>query len=85
MQMTIKKWGNSLATRIPKAVVESIGLHYNQEVDIEAVDGKIIITPSKTIEYDLDDLLRQCKPEIMALTKEDKDWVNSPPVGSELW
>jgi len=85
MQMTIKKWGNSLATRIPKAVVEAIGLHFNQEVDIEAVDGKIIITPSKTIEYDLDDLLRQCKPEIMALTKEDTDWVNSPPVGSELW
>ena len=85
MQMTIKKWGNSLATRIPKAVVESIGLHFNQEVDIEAVDGKIIITPSKTIEYNLDDLLRQCKPEIMVLTKEDKDWVNNQPVGSEVW
>jgi antitoxin MazE len=85
MQMTIKKWGNSLATRIPKAVVESIGLHFNQEVNIEAVDGKIIITPSKTVEYDLDDLLRQCKPEKMALTQEDKEWINSPPVGNEVW
>ncbi len=85
MQMTIKKWGNSLATRIPKAVVESIGLHFNQEVDIEAVDGKIIITPSKTIEYDLDDLLRQCKPDQMELTKEEKEWINSAPVGNEVW
>lgn len=85
MQMTIKKWGNSLATRIPKAVVEAVGLHFNQEVDIQAVDGKIVITPSKAIEYDLDDLLRQCKPETMALTKEDKDWINSAPVGSEVW
>ena len=85
MRMTIKKWGNSLATRIPKAVVEAIGLHFNQEVDIEAVNGKIVITPSTTIEYNLEDLLRQCKPEAMTLTSEDKEWINSPPVGNEVW
>ena len=85
MKMTIKKWGNSLATRIPKAVVESVGLHFNQEVEIEAVNGKIIITPSKTIEYNLEDLLHQCKPEAMVLTDEDKEWINNPPVGNEVW
>ena len=85
MQMTIKKWGNSLATRIPKAVVESVGLHFNQEVDIVAVNGKIIITPLKTIEYNLEDLLHLCKPEAMAFTEEDKEWINSPPVGNEGW
>jgi antitoxin MazE len=85
MQMTIKKWGNSLATRIPKAVVDSIGLHLNQEVEIEAVNGKIIITPAKTIEYNLEELLRQCKPETMALTHEDQEWINSPPLGKEVW
>ena len=84
MHMTIKKWGNSLATRIPKAVVESVGLHLNQEVDIEAVDGKIIITPSKTVEYRLDELLSQCKPESMVLSQEDNEWINSPPVGKEI-
>jgi antitoxin component of MazEF toxin-antitoxin module len=84
MQLTIKKWGNSLATRIPKSVVESVGLHVNQEVEIEAVNGKIIITPSKTVEYSLDDLLSQCKPEAMVLSQEDKSWINSPPVGKEI-
>lgn len=84
MQMTIKKWGNSLATRIPKSVVESVGLHINQEVEIEAVNGKIIITPSKRIEYSLDDLLSQCEPEAMTLSQEDKLWINSPPVGKEI-
>ena len=44
MEMTIKKWGNSLATRIPKAIVDSVGLEIDQEVVIEAVDGKIVIT-----------------------------------------
>ncbi len=87
MHMTIKKWGNSLATRIPKAVVESIGLHLDQEVDIEAVKGKIIITPIKKEmrEYKLDDLLSQCKPESIKLDAEDKEWLNAKPVGREEW
>jgi antitoxin MazE len=85
MRMTIKKWGNSLATRIPKAIVESIGLQLNQEIDIEAVNGKIIITPVKSFEYNLEDLLRQCKPKTMALTDEDQEWINSPPLGKEAW
>ncbi len=84
MQMTIKKWGNSLATRIPKAVVESVGLKLDQEVNIEAVDGKILITPSTKPEYSLDELLSRCDHETMDLSDEDKEWINSPPVGKEI-
>ena len=86
MQMTIKKWGNSLATRIPKAIVDSVGLEIDQEVEIESIDGKIVITPcDRKIEYRLDDLLHQCDPEKMKTTKEDHDWLNDPPVGREAW
>ncbi len=86
MQMTIKKWGNSLATRIPKAVVESINLRLNQDIDIEAVGGKIIITPVKDRkEYKLEELLNQCKPGSMELNKEDQEWLNAEPVGREVW
>jgi len=86
MHMMIKKWGNSLATRIPKAVVESIDLQLDQQVDIEAVDGKIVITPiRKKKEYKLDELLRQCKPESMKLDDEDKEWLNNEPVGEEIY
>jgi len=85
MHMIIKKWGNSLATRIPKAVVESIDLHLNQAVDIEAINGKIIITPiKKKKEYKLAELLSQCKPGSMKLTKEDQEWLNAEPVGKEI-
>ena len=84
--MTIKKWGNSLATRIPKAVVESIDLRLNQDVDIEAVNGKIIITPiKKKKEYKLKELLSQCNSESIELTKEDQEWLNAEPVGKEVW
>lgn len=86
MHMTIKKWGNSLATRIPKAVAESIDLHLNQEVNIEAVNGKIIITPiKKKKKYKLEELLSQCEPGSMELTEEDQEWLNAEPVGKEVW
>lgn len=85
MHMTIKRWGNSLATRIPKAVVESINLRLDQEVDIEAVDGKIVITPIEgKKEYKLEDLLGQCKPGSMKLDEEGKEWLNAEPVGKEI-
>lgn len=86
MNMVIKKWGNSLATRIPKAIVESIDLHLDQEVEIEAVNGRIIITPLKEKkEYNLEELLSQCKTGSMNLTSEDQEWLNADPVGKEVW
>jgi antitoxin component of MazEF toxin-antitoxin module len=86
MHMVIKKWGNSLATRIPKAVVDSIDLRLDQEVEIEAVNGRIIITPLKTKkEYKLEELLSQCKPGSINLSSEDQEWLNDDPVGKEAW
>ena len=86
MQMVIKKWGNSLATRIPKAIVESIDLHLDQEVEIEAINGRIVITPvKKRKEYRLEELLNHCKPEEMDLTAEDNEWLDDVPVGREAW
>jgi antitoxin component of MazEF toxin-antitoxin module len=55
-------------------------------VDIEEVNGKIVITPiSVTKEYKLDELLSQCKPESMKLDKEDQEWLGDRPVGVEIW
>ena len=86
MQMTIKKWGNSLATRIPKAVAESTDLHLDQLVDIEVINGKIVITPIESKrEYKLDELLSQCKPGAMKIDKKDREWLDDEPVGREVW
>jgi len=86
MHMTIKKWGNSIATRIPKAIAESVGLHLNQDVKIEAVNGKIIITPiRKKKEYKLEELLNLCESGSMELTLEDQEWLDAKPVGKEVW
>ena len=86
MQMTIKKWGNSLATRIPKAVAESTDLHLDQLVDIEVVNGKIVITPiASKREYKLDELLSKCKRGAMKIDKKDREWLDDEAVGREVW
>jgi antitoxin MazE len=36
--MQVAKWGNSLAVRLPKALVDALGLKEGDEVEIRAVD-----------------------------------------------
>jgi antitoxin component of MazEF toxin-antitoxin module len=85
MQLTVKKWGNSLGVRIPKSIAETGKLKVDQEVNIEAVGGQIIITPITQVkEYSLDELLNDCPSESLALDAEDRAWLNAEPVGKEL-
>jgi antitoxin component of MazEF toxin-antitoxin module len=83
-ELVIKKWGNSLAARIPKVIADMIQLEKDQTVSIEAKDGRIIITPIKVKkEYTLDELLNRCDPKAIALDAEDKAWMNDMHVGKE--
>ena len=85
MQVKIKKWGNSLAARLPKPIVELSNLRLNQTVDIEVVDGNVVLSPTREpIEYSLDQLLLQCDPDTMELDDEDNKWLNEEPAGREV-
>ncbi len=82
--MIVKKWGNSLAARIPKAIANMIDLHLDQKINIEAKNGKIIITPvAEKKEYTIDELLNQCSSKNLKLDDEDKTWLNDQPAGRE--
>ena len=58
MQTKIKKWGNSLAVRIPKLLALDANLKLNEMVDISIDQGSIIITPIGEKEYTLEKLLK---------------------------
>ena len=58
MQTTIRKWGNSLAVRIPKAFVKEARVAYGSQVDLSVDDGKIVIDPHAAQPYRLEDLLK---------------------------
>ena len=59
METTIKKWGNSLALRIPKALAKEAGLHYGLSVELSLLDGKLVIAPIKHPRLDLEAMLNQ--------------------------
>ncbi len=50
MWSTIKKWGNSLALRIPKAYAQELGVEENSRVSIEIKNDCLIIKRGQTLE-----------------------------------
>ncbi len=58
METTIKKWGNSLAIRIPKVIAEELNLKNNTKVKLRSDNGSLVVR-SVEIKYTLDDLLNK--------------------------
>ena len=56
VRLHIRKWGSSLAVRIPKAIAEQWGVSEGSAVEMDA-QGKQIIMQKRT--YDLADMLRR--------------------------
>ena len=61
MQVTIRKWGNSPAVRIPSAVMKAAGLDVDATVDVSEENGVIVIRPLR--QNSLADLLAAITPE----------------------
>ncbi|MBN1534479.1 MAG: AbrB/MazE/SpoVT family DNA-binding domain-containing protein [Spirochaetes bacterium] len=53
MEVTVKKWGNSLGIRIPRAIAKDLNLRDGAAVEIEDRDGSIVISPRKTTLADM--------------------------------
>ena len=80
METTIKKWGNSLALRIPKALAEEAGLYYELSVELSLLDGKLVIAPIEHPALDLEAMLDQITEDNL------HSEVNvGPAVGQEVW
>ena len=46
MKAKVQKWGNSLGIRIPKALAQEVALETDSEVDLTALDGRLVISPA---------------------------------------
>jgi antitoxin MazE len=62
MVTKIQKWGNSLAVRLPKALLENSGFFQDAPVKIELAPDGILIRPSKK-ESTLSILLSKVTPK----------------------
>ncbi|ETD23011.1 AbrB/MazE/SpoVT family DNA-binding domain-containing protein [Helicobacter macacae] len=51
LQTNVKKWGNSLAIRIPNAIVENLKLNDNTPLDIKVSKNKIILSKKEELSH----------------------------------
>jgi antitoxin MazE len=80
MRVSVKKWGNSAAVRIPAAVLEATQVQLDEEVDIREEAGRIVIEPVREKKYKLEDLLKGITKDNI---HEEIDF--GPPEGKEVW
>ncbi|PID47464.1 MAG: transcriptional regulator/antitoxin MazE [Proteobacteria bacterium] len=81
MLATISSWGNSLALRVPKDILNELDLSVGDRVKMSVVDKKIILEPQK---------LQRKKYNIKELVKKvPKDYKPheeiSDKMGLEVW
>jgi antitoxin MazE len=76
MAVTLQKWGNSVGVRLPKPMLEQVGLKEGAQVDILVEGDHLVIRRERLT---LAELLAQCKPE------NRPDPIDfGPPVGREI-
>ena len=60
----LRKWGNSLAIRIPAPLARQLNLTENTPVECAVLDGSLVISPvTEPRSYSLDQLLARVTPE----------------------
>jgi antitoxin MazE len=77
----IKRWGNSLAVRIPAHLAQQLNLTENTLVDCTVVDSSLVIRPvTERGSYSLEQILDRITGENI-----HGETNTGPAVGREIW
>ena len=79
MQVTMRKWGNSIGVRIPAGILTELNLSAEKKVNVRAEAGRIIIEPIIDSQETLEQLLGEITPDNV---HSEIDF--GQPVGKEL-
>ncbi|MEB8287703.1 AbrB/MazE/SpoVT family DNA-binding domain-containing protein [Aeromonas veronii] len=82
MQTSIRKWGNSAGAIIPASILKKAGVMMNDQLEIEVVEGRIVLRPAAP-SYTLADLLKASPESAFVMDAEDRQWLDATPVGKE--
>jgi antitoxin MazE len=80
MRTKVRKWGNSLGVRIPKAFAEEAAVGEGSTVDVSVAEGRIVVTPLAPRRYTLEKLLLGITPE-----NRHAEIDSGTPRGREAW
>ena len=83
MELSIQKWGNSAAVRLPTELLGMLKVSLGDKLTVD-VRAEGVMLKAKRPTYSLTDLVAQCdmtakEPEDMAV------WNKVKPVGREVW
>ncbi len=79
----LRKVGGSVMLTVPPAILDMLGLREGATVAIAVDSGRLVIDPKPRPRYTMAELLA-CSDYSEPLTDEDREWIDSPPVGREL-
>lgn len=79
MRTKIRRWGNSLGLRIPKALAEAAAVGEGSSVDLSVLQGEIVVR-SVARRYDLAELLADVGRENL-----HSEVATGAPRGREIW
>lgn len=88
MYTTIQKWGNSQGIRIPKPILEALGIRENDRVELVPSGDTLTIKKAatdrhKTLEERLTAFYGKPVEEIERISGEEVDWGKAE--GHEVW
>jgi antitoxin MazE len=75
--MQVARWGNSLAVRLPAAVVEALKLKEGDEIEIHIADARRFVVARKPGRHELLKRLRAFRGRLPADFKFDRDEANA--------
>ena len=79
----LRKVGGSVMLAVPPALLDVLHLSAGAKVELTVDHGRLVIAPKARPHYTLDELLAQCDAAA-EMTVEDREWLDTKPVGSEL-
>lgn len=71
--MQVAKWGNSLAVRLPAAIVDALDLHEGDDIEIFVADERTMGVARKPTKSELLKRLRAFRGRLPADFKFDRD------------
>jgi antitoxin ChpS len=87
----LRKVGGSIMLAVPPALLDVLQLQPGAKVGIAIESGRLVVEPRLRPRYTLDELLAQRNPKARRSkrssrrrSKQEREWIDSKPVGGEL-
>lgn len=80
---SLRKVGGSVMLAVPPAILDMLHLQAGSTVGVGVEGGRLVVSPSPRPRYRLEELLARCDAAAEP-SPEDREWLESGPVGDEL-